>query len=476
MEDLSQAVEALYDVRDHFFGSAKAGKLREFLTKAEQVFAELPKEAQQSAQACFLLGKALDAQDSFDPRAEQLLSKSLKLDRMNPEAWCALGHCYWKNGQTQQAADCFRNGSEIGGSATLGCLQHHGQLLRSLGSSPKETLDNTRESVKICKQALKLDFKNAQSWYLLGNALLASYYVDQRQPGRNDLPAKILAAFANAERNGQANRNPDLYFNRAKFYKYMQNFPAAVRDFATAAQIDSQLQEARDEIGAIKRRFSSIRKLIVAKRGGIKPKHFKSALQKLSQEKAAFQLGVRKAAAAAAAATTTTTNPATQNDFFTRPSTSPALLADLAQGDNGGKYVHVKMLATVSGTNDPPATWLVVDTAGTIFALAIYDAAETPFGRVTSKSHIIVIEPRLVHVKLPKDVAALASADDAHDASSKTAAQPTPENAADVSSTDTLEHYPAIHICDGRKVIVDGQLAFDYRQVQMQSVSQLKTS
>ena len=464
MEDLSRAVEALYDVRDHFFGSDKADKLKELLAKVEQVFAELSSSSSSSAEACFLLGKALDAQDSFDPRAEQLLSKSLKLDRVNPEAWCALGHCYWKNGQTQQAADCFRNGSEIGGSASLGCLQHHGQLLRSMGSSPKETLRNTRESVKICKQALKLDFKNAQSWYLLGNALLASYYVDQRQPGRNDVPAKILAAFSNAERNGHANKNPDLYFNRAKFYKYMQKFPEAVRDFATAAQIDSQLQEARDEIGAIKRRFSSIRTLIVAKRGGIKPKHFKSALAKLSQESAAFQLGIRKAAA----------NPAMQNDFFTRPSTSPSFLADLVQGDNAGTYVHLKMLATVSGTNDPPATWLVADTAGTIFALAIYDAAETPFGRVTSKSHIIVLEPKLVHVKLPTDLASLASADVLQESSAKTAGSSL--EAPDASSGDAVEYYPAIHVCDGRKVIVDGKLAFDYRQVQMQSVSQLKTS
>ena len=219
MEKLRDVVATLYDVRDHVFGSKKKAQIGEHIAQAQQVYKALPSECRESAEAIFLLGKALDANDAYDAQAEQLLSRSIKLDNTNPAAWCALGHCFWKNGQTLQAADCFRNGIDRGGEASVECLHNLGQLLRSMGATPQETVQNSRTSVEICKRALKLGFTNPQSWYLLGNALLSSYYVDKQQGGRDNLPAKILAAYANAETHGQAGKNPDLYFNRAKFHK-----------------------------------------------------------------------------------------------------------------------------------------------------------------------------------------------------------------------------------------------------------------
>jgi len=36
------------------------------------------------------------------------------------------------------------------------------------------------ESVKIAKEALLLDMKDPESWYVVGNAMLSSYFASQK--------------------------------------------------------------------------------------------------------------------------------------------------------------------------------------------------------------------------------------------------------------------------------------------------------
>lgn len=54
-----------------------------------------------------LRGKALNILPEHSPEAQQCLSQAIKHDPSLVDAWNALGECYWKAGNVQQAYDCF---------------------------------------------------------------------------------------------------------------------------------------------------------------------------------------------------------------------------------------------------------------------------------------------------------------------------------------------------------------------------------
>jgi tetratricopeptide (TPR) repeat protein len=55
----------------------------------------------------FIKGKTLNVFQAYSPAAEELLSKAVKLDPSNHEAWIALGTCFWKKNDKLQAKACF---------------------------------------------------------------------------------------------------------------------------------------------------------------------------------------------------------------------------------------------------------------------------------------------------------------------------------------------------------------------------------
>lgn len=52
-------------------------------------------------------GQALNVLPAYDSQAAEALSKSVKLDPQQLDAWNHLGECYWKNGDIQSAKNCF---------------------------------------------------------------------------------------------------------------------------------------------------------------------------------------------------------------------------------------------------------------------------------------------------------------------------------------------------------------------------------
>lgn len=54
-----------------------------------------------------LKGKALNITPDYNPEAEELLAKAVKLDPELVEAWNQLGEAYWKKGDITAAHTCF---------------------------------------------------------------------------------------------------------------------------------------------------------------------------------------------------------------------------------------------------------------------------------------------------------------------------------------------------------------------------------
>lgn len=76
--------------------------------------------AQGKAQVLMLTGKALNVTPDYSPKAEELLSKAVKLEPKLVEAWNQLGEVYWKKGDIASAHTCFS-----------GALTHVSHLLYS---------------------------------------------------------------------------------------------------------------------------------------------------------------------------------------------------------------------------------------------------------------------------------------------------------------------------------------------------------
>lgn len=62
---------------------------------------------QGKAQVLMLTGKALNVTPDYSPKAEELLSKAVKLEPKLVEAWNQLGEVYWKKGDIAAAHTCF---------------------------------------------------------------------------------------------------------------------------------------------------------------------------------------------------------------------------------------------------------------------------------------------------------------------------------------------------------------------------------
>lgn len=62
---------------------------------------------QNKAKYNYLKGKLLNVLPKYDKEAENLLSKSIKLDPKLVEAWNELGECYWKNEELKKSVNCF---------------------------------------------------------------------------------------------------------------------------------------------------------------------------------------------------------------------------------------------------------------------------------------------------------------------------------------------------------------------------------
>jgi tetratricopeptide (TPR) repeat protein len=73
---------------------------------------------------------------------------------------------------------------------------------------------------------------------VLGNTHLTNFFVVHAAP---DELTHALKAYAQTERL-QKEPNPDLYYNRATIYEYLERYNEAVRDYLKAHQIDPNLQ------------------------------------------------------------------------------------------------------------------------------------------------------------------------------------------------------------------------------------------
>ena len=139
---------------------------------------EFVQNKREKADLLYLRGKALDYLPEYSKNAEDFLSKSIKLLPSKYEAWDALGHVYWKKRDLPAAKKCFE-GSLDQNDKNKEALRHLSMVLRMLEEpNAEQKKKNYKESIALASKAVGLELGDSQSWYVLGNAHLTNFFVN----------------------------------------------------------------------------------------------------------------------------------------------------------------------------------------------------------------------------------------------------------------------------------------------------------
>jgi len=364
------AVDALYTLRDNFFntnGVDKASKKAQMVKTAmhntlDQLGPLLSESTSSSPELLYLKGKAHNVEESFSQEAEDALAKAVKLDPKLLEGWNALGECYWKKGDKEQAFTCFDGALAIKPNKVS--MQHKSMLLRQLPATTEvERINRINDSLDIAKDAIKLDLKDGHSWYVLGNAYLALFFAKMETV---DHMKQALKAYKKAEEDKtEAVNNPDLHQNRATVHEYLEDYHQAIEGYMLANVIDPDWPQPKQALEMLKGLQTKICDLI-EKRAGLKAKALTALKDSL-------------------------TAGTSLSDYCG--------LAGLKPGVNSG-MTQVAICSVFAETSQSPAQIFIgVDAAGEFCAVTVYNTVPS----VLKMNDVIEVpEPLLQPVKLAK--------------------------------------------------------------------------
>ncbi|XP_019286154.2 tetratricopeptide repeat protein 5 [Panthera pardus] len=379
LQKLQELVDQLYLFRECYFethGVEDAGRkqqdVREEMEKTLQQMEEVVGSAQGKAQVLMLTGKALNVTPDYSPKAEELLSKAVKLEPKLVEAWNQLGEVYWKKGDIASAHTCFSG-------ALTHCknkvsLQNLSMVLRQLRTDTgDEHSRHVMDSVRQAKLAVQMDVHDGRSWYILGNAYLSLYFNTGQNP---KISQQALSAYAQAEKvDRMACSNPDLHLNRATLHKYEENYGEALEGFSRAAALDPAWPEPRQREQQLLEFLNRLTSLLESK-GKVKTKKLQSMLGSLRPAHLG-PCGDGRYQSASGQKLTLELKP----------------LSALQPGVNSGAVVLGKVVFSLTTEEKVPFTFGLVDSDGPCCAVMVYNMVQS-WGVLIGDS-VAIPEPNL---------------------------------------------------------------------------------
>ncbi|XP_058594334.1 tetratricopeptide repeat protein 5 [Neofelis nebulosa] len=379
LQKLQELVDQLYSFRECYFethGVEDAGRkqqdVQEEMEKTLQQMEEVVGSAQGKAQVLMLTGKALNVTPDYSPKAEELLSKAVKLEPKLVEAWNQLGEVYWKKGDIASAHTCFSG-------ALTHCknkvsLQNLSMVLRQLRTDTgDEHSRHVMDSVRQAKLAVQMDVHDGRSWYILGNAYLSLYFNTGQNP---KISQQALSAYAQAEKvDRMACSNPDLHLNRATLHKYEENYGEALEGFSRAAALDPAWPEPRQREQQLLEFLNRLTSLLESK-GKVKTKKLQSMLGSLRPAHLG-PCGDGRYQSASGQKLTLELKP----------------LSALQPGVNSGAVVLGKVVFSLTTEEKVPFTFGLVDSDGPCCAVMVYNMVQS-WGVLIGDS-VAIPEPNL---------------------------------------------------------------------------------
>ncbi|XP_032117181.1 tetratricopeptide repeat protein 5 isoform X3 [Sapajus apella] len=339
-----------------------------------------------------LTGKALNVTPDYSPKAEELLSKAVKLEPKLVEAWNQLGEVYWKKGDVAAAHTCFKGAlthvscplflwkTQMGRMNFFGScrnkvsLQNLSMVLRQLRTDTEdEHSQHVMDSVRQAKLAVQMDVHDGRSWYILGNSYLSLYFNTGQNP---KISQQALSAYAQAEKvDRKASSNPDLHLNRATLHKYEENYGEALEGFSRAVALDPAWPEPRQREQQLLEFLDRLTSLLESK-GKVKAKKLQSMLGSLRPA----HLG-----------------PCGDGHYQSASGQKVTLelkpLSTLQPGVNSGAVILGKVVFSLTTEEKVPFTFGLVDSDGPCCAVMVYNIVQS-WGVLIGDS-VAIPEPNL---------------------------------------------------------------------------------
>ena len=109
MDALDKILASLVEIDENAFKLTSMERLKtiQSLVDSAEVVFEIDKSLANNAKALYIRGKAIHGlQPARAKEAEKLLSRSVKLNPSELDAWNTLGECYFYSGNFNQAKRC----------------------------------------------------------------------------------------------------------------------------------------------------------------------------------------------------------------------------------------------------------------------------------------------------------------------------------------------------------------------------------
>lgn len=244
LAEAEEQISLMEDLVDYYFGADKEVKMKQAFNVIEKCVSPLLdarvdiRSQDLRGRALFLRGRALSLLGGQERQAEELLTKSIKLNPKLVEAWNALGEAYWNMQDVNQAKKCFEQALEICGPNAVS-LRNLSMALRAVGSDGATKSQNYADALAKAKEAVQLGPGDPLNWETLGNAYVGDFFINAKRP---DEINRALIAYEKAERayDGLGKGNPTLHFNRGMAAKYIEEYDLALRSFQKAHEIGAK--------------------------------------------------------------------------------------------------------------------------------------------------------------------------------------------------------------------------------------------
>ncbi|EEB12967.1 tetratricopeptide repeat protein, putative [Pediculus humanus corporis] len=386
LSTLAESVEALYNFRDQYFENHsvsdafnKTGDVKKLLEETLLKFEENKDvEPKERAQYFYLKGKALNVTPNYDPKAEEALSRALKLDIKLYEAWNELGESYWKKENISEAKNCFQGAlKQCKNKKSLRNLSMVMRMQKPI--KYEDRIKNIEDGVKFAKEAVELDPTDGTSWSVLGNAYLSSFFNLAQYPSVLNL---CKSAYAQAEKDIVAKSNPDLYYNKAIVAKYEEDYLSALNSFSQASKLEPSWQEPKLKKSQLLNYLSKVNELYKDK-GRIRVKKLSKMLSNMNPDK---NLGPYKG-----------------GKYKAKNSQEIKLthcnFNDLKEGLNEEKVVLGVVVCSIQDEDNVPFTFIMVDKNESTIVVTVYNLAQEK--GVLIGDYVAVPEPYLTLIHIP---------------------------------------------------------------------------
>jgi len=241
-------------------------------------------------------------------------------------------------------------------------------VLRKLGKSEEEVLANTKTSIVKAKEAVALDVSDGDSWYVLGNAHLAHFFLIGTFSNIKELHT-TLAAFKQAEKTIYGLNKMDMYFNRSTVHRYLEDYGSAIKDLSLALAMDPDWSSPKVAINAVVEMLTKI-KVNIDKKGNLKPKKIRQMVQNLPKKDTKID-----------------------NLFVTS-------VTQLEIGENVGKVVVGVIVSLICNPAGIPVTIVMIDSEENSVAVSIYNIVPDA---LNIGNQLTLLNPKLKQIKLERE-------------------------------------------------------------------------